>query len=442
MGKLKFLWQELTGSFWFIPMFIILFSIVLASVLIYVDRMVDVRSVDYLNYILTESADSARSVLSTISGAMIGVAGTVFSITLVALTLASSQFGSRLLRNFMHERLNQIVLGTYVSTYVYCLIVLNVVKDNDAQVFIPTLSILIAILAAIGNIVLLVIFIHSISTSIQADKVVSDISIALMKNIETIFSEELEGEDDSAGHTTKDLDEYLKEFSNSKTLRSPKGGYLQYLHNQSLFDAAISGDYVIVSHHRIGSYIVKGESLLSIYSKNEFNDESATDFEGNFIIGNSRTPQQDAEHSIHQMVEIACRALSPGINDPFTAISCIDNLTSTMCYLTQVKFPSKYKFGDDDQLRYAFKPLTYQSMLDAAFLQIRQFSKGSPAVVIRLMESMIKIHKFTPHRIHKTAIKEHAEMILKVAEDSFEESHDLEDMRERSRCILEETEGE
>lgn len=436
MGKLKFLWQELTGSFWFIPMFIILFSIVLASVLIYVDRIVDTSSVDYLNSILTESADSARSVLSTISGAMIGVAGTVFSITLVALTLASSQFGSRLLRNFMHERLNQVVLGTYVSTYVYCLIVLNVVKDNDSQVFIPTISILVAIIIAIGNIVLLIIFIHFISTSIQADKVISDISTSLMRNIENIFSEELEGEDDTAGHETKDLEHYLDEFPNCKTLLSPKGGYLQYLHNQSLFDVAKTNDYIIVSHHRIGSYIVKGESLLSLYSKTEFTEESSTGFESNFVVGNSRTPQQDAEHSIHQMVEIACRALSPGINDPFTAISCIDNLTSTMCYLTQVKFPSKYKFDDNEQLRYVFKPLTYQGMLDASFLQIRQFSKGSPSVVIRLMEAMITIHNFTPHPIHKKAVKEHAEMIMRVAESSFEDAHDLEDIRSRSKVIL------
>ncbi|MBZ9626870.1 DUF2254 domain-containing protein [Psychroflexus sp. CAK57W] len=435
MSKIKFLWQELTGSFWFIPILIIIASIGLATLLIYIDRSVDVRSVKFLNYILTESADSARSVLSTISGAMIGVAGTVFSITLVALTLASSQFGPRLLKNFMHERLNQVVLGTYVSTYAYCLIVLNVVKDNEAQVFIPSLSILLAILAAIGNIILLIIFIHSISISIQADHVVSDISVTLMKNIERIFSEELEDEDPSFEKNTKPLDHYLKDFSYSKTLQSSKSGYLQYLHNISLFEAAKANEYLIVSHYRVGGYIVKGEPIISVHSKTEFTEDSSIDFESNYVLGSSRTTQQDAEHSIHQMVEIACRALSPGINDPFTAISCIDNLTSTLCYLTRVKFPSKYKF-DDDKLRYAFKPLTFQGMLDAAFLQIRQFSKGSPAVVIRLMEAMIKIHDYTSHKIHKKAVKEHAEMVLKVAEDSFEESHDLEDMRERSRKIL------
>lgn len=439
MGKIRFLWKELTGSFWFIPMLIILFSIGLATFLIYLDRTLDVSSIKYLSYIFTESADSARSVLSTISGAMIGVAGTVFSITLVALTLASSQFGSRLLKNFMHERINQVVLGTYVSTYIYCLIVLNVVKENDAGTFIPTLSILAAIIIAIGNIVLLIVFIHFISISIQADKVVSDISVSLMNNIERIFSEELGDEDSSPVNETESLDHYIKDFSHSKILQSPKSGYLQYLHNISLFKAAKENEYLIVSHHKIGGYIVKGEPIITLYSKTKFTEESSTNFENNFVLGNSRTTQQDAEHSIHQMVEIACRALSPGINDPFTAIACIDNLTSTLCYLTRVKFPSKYKF-EDDQLRYVFNPLTFQGMLDAAFLQIRQFSKGSPAVVIRLMEAMITIYNYSRFDVHKDAVKEHAEMVLKVAEDSFEESHDLKDMRRRSRKILKDSE--
>jgi uncharacterized membrane protein len=436
MGKVRFLWEELMGSFWFIPILIILFSIGLASTLIYFDRTVDIESMGVLRNILTESADSARSVLSTISGAMIGVAGTVFSITLVALTLATSQFGSRLLKNFMHERLNQVVLGTYVSTYVYCLIILNVIKDNDNEVFIPTLSILVAILAAIGNIILLIVFIHHISISIQASKVISDISSSLMKNIESIFSEELDEENPTGTSNTESLDHYTKEFPHSKELKSPKSGYLQYLYNESLFKVAKKNEYIIVTLHRIGSYIVKNQPIITLYSKTEFTEKSVISFEDHMILGNSRTTQRDAEHSIHQMVEIACRALSPGINDPFTAISCIDNLTSTLCYLTEVKFPSKYKFDEEDQLRYVHKPLTYQGALDAAFLQIRQFSKGSPSVVIRLMEAMITIYNYTHHNIHKKAVREHAEMIMKVAENSFEESHDLEDIRKRSEAIL------
>lgn len=436
MGKLKFLWRELTSSFWFIPMLIILFSIAFASGLITLDRLIDFKAFEFFKNILTESADSARSVLSTISGAMIGVAGTVFSITLVALTLASSQFGSRLLRNFMHERLNQIVLGTYISTYVYCLIVLNVVKDNDNEVFIPTLSIFIAILIAIANIILLIIFIHHISISIQADKVIADISTALMANIENIFSEELEKEEDISKHTIKNLEQYVEEFSNSVTLRSTKSGYIQYLYHQSFFEIANSKGYLIVAHHKIGGYVVKNQPIVTIYSKTEFKEHYPLNLDNYLIIGTSRTPQQDAEHSIQQMVEIACRALSPGINDPFTAISCIDNLTSTMCYLTQVKFPPSYKFDDDDQLRYVFKPLTYQGMLDAAFLQIRQFSKGSPSVVIRLLEAMITIHDFASHSIQKMAVQKHAKMIMRVAESSFEDARDLEDIRKRSKVIL------
>ena len=435
MKKLFFLWSELTNSFWFVPMLIIVAALGLASTTIYLDQIIDFENVDYFKYFVTESADSARSVLSTISGAMIGVAGTVFSITLVALTLASSQFGSRLLRNFMHERLNQVVLGIYVSTYLYCLIILNVVKDNDGMLFIPSLSILIAIFAAVANIVLLIIFIHHISISIQADKVISDISESLTTNVESIFSEEIDEE--SISYSSEDIDSVIENYSNHKTVKSPRSGYLQYMQNDAILNFADENNILIITNHRPGNYLVKGEKIFDIYINSEDIDEkSLSNLDSNFIIGKSRTPQQDAEHAIHQMVEIACRALSPGINDPYTAITCIDNLSSTMCYLTKVKFPDKYRYDDDGNLRYVLRPLTYDGMLNASFLQIRQFAKGSPAVVIRLMEAMITIYQFTKFTVHQKAVCRHAKMILDLAESSFEDDHDLNDMKERSQIIF------
>lgn len=176
MKKLKYLYQETTSSFWFIPSLIVLIAVVVAVGMIYIDNHTEMKNSGALSLIFTGSPDSARSVLSTISGAMIGVAGTVFSITLVALTLASSQFGPRLLSNFMHVKINQVVLGTYVATYVYTLVILNTVRSNDTASFVPRYSILIAIFAAVGNIGLLIVFIHHVAVSIQADNVVADIS--------------------------------------------------------------------------------------------------------------------------------------------------------------------------------------------------------------------------------------------------------------------------
>jgi len=133
-------------TFWFIPVLIIIISVFLSVSLVIIDQEFTFSQDGLGKYFFVTSADSARSILSTISGAMIGVAGTVFSVTLVALTLASSQFGPRLIKNFMYVRLNQVVLGSYVATYLYCLFVLNAIKEGDDYTFIPVISILVAII--------------------------------------------------------------------------------------------------------------------------------------------------------------------------------------------------------------------------------------------------------------------------------------------------------
>jgi len=358
MKKLMFFWSKLKATFWFIPVFIILIAACLAMVLIFLDTRLNFSTDGIGRYLFIGSVDSARSILSTISGAMIGVAGTVFSITLVALTLASSQFGSRLIRNFMYDHLNQIVLGTYISTFIYCLIILHAIKEKGTFEFIPSLSVMVALVAAVANIILLIVFIHHIAISIQADKVIADISESLSRNLETLFPEKIGDETDE-----------------------------EKIQNQ-------------------------------------------------FIVGKFRTPQQDAEHAIHQMVEIAARALSPGVNDPYTAATCLDNLTSTMSYLSEVKFPSRYRFDEEGKLRIIADRTTFEGMLDAAFNQIRQFAEGSPAVVIRLMESLITINKFARRQNHKNAIKKHAGMVLNMAKKTFPESNDLKDLQERSKLIL------
>lgn len=150
MKKLLFFWNELKATFWFVPILIIIFSIFLSVGLVYLDSLITFTPKGLGRFFIVNSADSARSILSTISGAMIGVAGTVFSVTLVALTMASSQLGPRMIKNFMYVRLNQIVLGSYISTYLYCLIVLNAIQENNDFTFFPSLSILLAIIAAIA----------------------------------------------------------------------------------------------------------------------------------------------------------------------------------------------------------------------------------------------------------------------------------------------------
>lgn len=435
MKKIIFFLKELLATFWFLPVLIIGFAILLSMAMVSLDNSISISQEGWVRFFLVNSSDSARSILSTISGAMIGVAGTVFSVTLVALTLASSQFGPRLIKKFMYVRLNQIVLGSYISTYLYCLLVLNSVSDSNNYSFIPPISILVAILAAIANIILLIIFIHQIAVSIQADKVVSDISDFIARQVKTLFPEKMGDELEKEELTDSVLG--ISAYPYKVSIKCTKSGYIQYIDSEGLIGHVTKHNALLELFNRPGSFIVEGAELGVLYSYTPFEDASVKHLIDQFVIGKIKTAQQDLEFSIHQMVEIAARALSPGVNDPFTAIACIDNLTSTMCYLAEAKFPSKYRFDKDNHLRIVTDALNFEGVLDAAFNQIRQFSKDSPAVIIRLMEALTTIHKFTKKEGHQKAVLKHAEMVLRLGKENLSEKNDLDDLVQRANKVLE-----
>lgn len=428
MKKLWYYWEQLNASFWFVPMLILILAVGGSFLLIAFDNYISFTPQGFLKYLFTGSADSARSILSTIAGAMISVAGVVFSITLVALTLASSQFGHRLLRNFMYDKVNQVVLGTYVSTFVYCLIILNAVKSESNEDFVPLISVLVAILLAVLNIILLIIFIHHIAISIQSDSVISNISSGMSKNIKNLFPVGIGREDSDE---KPDLDYIFDSYKILEEIHAKQNGYLQTIDNDRLIKMAEENDLLIELKFRPGDYVVKDAAMCYIRSNEKLRHSDIKKITDGFITGKVRTPMQDAEYALHQMVEIAIRALSPGINDPYTANACINNLTAELCYLTGIRFPSKYRYDSDNLLRIIAESPTFDGMLGAAFNQIRQYAEGSPPVVIRLMDALITISRFAGNAEQQSAIHLHADMVWNTAQRSFKEKHDLEVIRER-----------
>nr|MBI1232317.1 DUF2254 domain-containing protein [Cytophagales bacterium] len=434
MKKLLFYWRELIATFWFVPVIIIIFSIILSVGLVYIDGLYDFPQKGIVRFFLVNSSDSARSILSTIAAAMMGVAGTVFSITLVALTLASSQFGPRLIKNFMYVRLNQVVLGSYIATYLYCLIVLNAVEDGEGYTFIPSLSILLAIVVAIMNIILLIVFIHQIAVSIQADNVISEISSLALSQAKTLFPAKMGEEKESP--QAIDRITAVSYYKYKRFIKSPKNGYLQYVDSEALIKLIAKKQALLELNFRPGGHLVEGNDIGILFTNTKVEEKSLNEIESQFVIGKAKTAQQDIEFSIFQMVEIAARALSPGINDPFTAIACIDNLTAILSYLAQVTFPSKYRYDTEGTLRLIVNAVDFEGVLDAAFNQIRQFSGGSPAVIIRLMEALETIHGFSSNSTIDQALRKHGEMVLRVGEETINEIHDLNDLKSRAKKIL------
>lgn len=428
MRNPQYLLEKLNASFWFIPILMLLIAIGSAIGLIYLDSRIQLSHDGALRYLLPASVDSAKSILTIIAGAMMGVAGTVFSITLVVLTLASSQLGSRLVRNFMYDKLNQVVLGSYVSSFVYCLLILSSLKEIDSFQFIPAISVLVALASAIAGIILLIVFIHHVSISIQSDKVISDISEAMSKSIRKLFPDEIGHEEEKP---TPDINALKKEYAYKQEIKCKKSGYLQSIDGQGLMNIAQNNNCIIILRHRPGDFLVQDMVLCDILCNEECSKEVHKAIQDDFIVGKVRTPLQDAEYSIHQMVEVAARALSPGVNDPYTAIACIDNLTSVMCYLTGVEFPSPYRYDSQNILRIIADDHTFSGMLNAAFNQLRQYGANSPSVMIRLMEAMNTISTFARNKNQQELIEQHAEMIMNAAEKTFSEKRDLEDMKKR-----------
>jgi uncharacterized membrane protein len=430
MKKLKYFWTKLNSTFWFIPSLLVIISVFLAFLFIYIDYEWKLEPNGLFKYIFAGSADSARSILSTIAGAMIGVAGTVFSITLVALTLASSQFGSRLLRNFMYDTLNQTVLGSFVATFVYCLIVLNSVRGAENFEFIPVLSVFAAIVFGILNIIMLIVFIHHIATSIHSDNIVSDITKNLINNLDNLL-----GDTDYENQIEHSPDmQFIKsQYKITKKIKSSKSGYIQLIDYNELLEYSTDNDILVIVNKRAGHFLVDSGSVFTIYSNKDLNEVNNLD--SFFETGDMRTPHQDAEFAIHQIVEIATRALSPGINDPYTAITCIDNLSNIICKLTSIQYPYKNRYDDEGHLRLVIDTLDFEGMLDAAYNQIRQNAEANPTVLIRLLDALSCIMEFVQSSSQQKAVLKHIDMVMRIAEKKFTEKNDLTDLKIRYEKI-------
>ncbi len=188
-ARLAQLWESLRTSYWFVPTVMTAGAVGLSFASVHLDQVVKAEWVRAVGWIWAGSPEGARQVLSTIAGSMITVAGVAFSITIVALTLASTQFGPRLLRNFVRDLGNQVVLGTFVSTFVYCLLVLRTVRGGDVAEFVPYLSVTLGVAFALASLGVLIYFIHHVSGAIQAEHLIASVADELEDAIERMFPE-------------------------------------------------------------------------------------------------------------------------------------------------------------------------------------------------------------------------------------------------------------
>jgi len=435
---LRTVWYTVSESFWFIPALMVISSILLSFIMIYLDaNVIKISWVKSLGWIYENKPEGARALLSTVAGSMITVAGVVFSITIVALTLASSQYGPRLLGNFMRDRGNQIVLGTFIATFTYCLLILRTIRGGEDNSFVPHFSVTLGVLFAILSISVLIYYIHHAATSIQASTVIDRVSKNLEYTIEQTFPEKIgEGRTDLPDwwNTPSELPPDFDEDSNS--IMTSHSGYLRSIDTNELLRFAEDNDLILKIHNHPGDFIVKDSPIVQVWPGSKVDKELKGKINNAFIIGIKRTSEQDVEFAIDQLVEIAVRSLSPGINDPFTAIMCIDNLSAALSKAVGRVIPSAFRYDKNNKLRVIAKPKTFDDLLNSAFNQIRQYGRTSVSVTIRLLESLIVIASNTNRDTDKASIRRHAEMIKRGSDEGLPEELDRNDVDQRYMQLM------
>jgi uncharacterized membrane protein len=388
--------ERLNSSFWFVPVMMCAIAIGLAFLLIAFDTWLGVGTVSDFGLLYTFGPEGARAILSVIASSMITVASLIFSITMLSLQLASSQFGPRVLENFMRDRSNQVVLGTFVATFLYCLVVLRSVRGTGDSGFVPHLTVAFAVLLAGVGVGVLIYFIHHMATSIRIEtllkRLVTDGCIA----VDRLFPEKI-------GHGRPAYEDGTGQRSlpnnfdaGSQKINADASGYVQKVGMKALMRIAAKHDLILRIEFPPGRFVTEGECMFTAYPCDRVTNKVADSLRSELVIGRNRTFDQDVEFSIWRIVELAQRSLSPGINDPTTAIYCIDRLGELFIRMSGRDVPSPIRLDKNGQLRIKTEVENPAELICHAFSAIARYGISDVDVVVRLVDTIEKLSRSLP----------------------------------------------
>ncbi len=412
----KFL-SDLSDTFWLIPALMVVAGVLAAGGFVQLDRSGLIpQAVLDSRWLYDGGGTGARTLLGAVASSTIGVAGTVFSITIAALSLAAGQMGPRLLRNFTRDRGNQITLGTFLATFSYALMVLRSVRTQDEGAFVPQLSLSISVLLAFVCVATLVYFVGHMASRINVDTVIQLVSEDVRLAITRLTSDEQQ--------VSLPPETYWKD---SVPVFDPRYGYLQELDADGLADWAQKHATAVRLLIRPGDFVFPGAPIGLITSSVEGADDAIRNATA---LGSRRSSSEDMEFAVRQLVEVAVRALSPGINDPHTAMSAADRLGAVLCDIV----PKNLRTGvylRDGRVALVVPSTDYDGLVDAMFHMIRQNAMKSTAVLIRLLDVLTAVVSCEHDPSRVDALQRHANLVMGDAKRNISTPADLEAVQQR-----------
>lgn len=441
-------WTKVRESYWFVPSMMAFGAILLSFAATAFDASIGSQWLEDIGWLYANKPAGARAVLSTVAGSMITVAGVTFSMTILSISHTTGLVGPRLLNNFMRDKGNQFTLGVFISTFLYCLMVLRTVRSaetatslagtNIEQVaaFVPHVAIMIGMLAAISSVGVLIFFIHHVPESIHISNIVAGVGRELEARIENQFPEFVgePHEDESERASSAKMPESF--YDNVENLTSSCSGYIEYVDAEGLLQIASKSDLLIRLRHRAGDFVTPESVLLMVSPTNVITDDLKFRMQRCFVRGNQRTAVQNLRFVTNQLVEVAARALSPGVNDPFTAMDCMDWLRAALEKLASRKLPDAHRYDEDGQLRLVAEPETFAAFASLVFDQLTPYFATDRNASIRMMEVLSLIVAKTDSKSRRRILVRHGERLRKECRRQLTDNHSLKVLTDRYRSMV------
>lgn len=417
-ANLRFNWARLTANYWFYPALFSIIGAVLAAAMIAIDSSGVAGDLGEAEWFLPARPQGALTMLSVMAGSMIAVAATVFSITIAAVAYASGNYGPRLLTNFMEDRGNQLSLATLIGSFVYAVVVLRAVRGEDETAafvgavidgggsggeatipgFVPQLSLAVAYGLTALCVAVLVFFLHHIPSSIRINVVLEGIGRRLLRLIRETYPQEGDFREPHEPH-------------GGEPAHAWSAGYVQLIDFEKLAKAARKADCVFSLRVRTGDFVHRGLTLMDVCGP--IPDALDGLLRDAFTIGAVRTPEQDPQFLIDELVEIALRALSPGINDPFTAINALHWLSAATAEIARRNLRKKVlQDGDDDaQIPVIPCPDTFEHYVNRGFGGIRGAAATSPIAAQVMLEALENAAAPITDMTRRGILREHGHLL-------------------------------
>lgn len=429
-------WRDIRGSLWFVPAVEVVLAIAGSTLTLWLDAAHADWLSERLPVIFGGTAEGARTLLSAIAGSVISVVAVIFSVTMIALQQASSQYTPRVLRTFMQDRGNQIVLGTYIATFTYALLVLRQVRSETDSVarFTPSLSIFVTIVLSLVALALLVYFIHHTARSLQVSFVIRAIRSELDTALEQTFEHRGHADakpsyEDAVGSTQH------RRRGEECVVRAERDGYLRTIDDDSLVREAGEENALLFVPVRVGEYVLRGSVLARFWTSGGASEGRRERIGDCFMIHQERRTSDDPLFGIRQLADIGLKALSPGINDPTTAEDAIDALGSVVAFLLDRATPPALLYVDNGGCLLR-RVRTFDEYVEECFSQIRRAARTQPHVLEHMLDLLAQLAERAPSPERVAPLERQMSLILEAARTNEAPPADREALLARGSAAL------